>query len=288
MAVGAELLWRFRAILRTKAGIVFIARVVLLISLPFVVLLSPWIVRNYQVMGKFVPLQEDAFAGYPFAKSYMAMRHFVQCWGSTDDSWEKYQAGCYFMDNPKCQYEFPQEAFASTYNMDSLELLKRDFLTVIQNINSQSDSLVASKFDKYRMDFIAENPLEYHVLSRVRLISDFVLPYKSGPYLPFDIYSACYKPFHLLIFWAEGLLYWGLLLAGLLGTLLLLYMRPNDFIYYSMPIFLILLFPIVLKAAQHRYFIQAYPSLVLGSTMIICWCLGKIKNRISSNSLSEK
>ena len=237
---------------------------VLIVSLPMILLLSPWVIRNAVVFNRFIPLQDDMQAGYKYSESYYAMWDFIAAWGGSIQSWDKRAAGCIFEPrfNQDCTFEYPDYVFTSKYNFEDLEQLRQEYIEVCLSFNADEDRAVASKFGQYKDAFIKEHPLRYYLLAPLQL--SFEMIFHSGSYNIATIGSGWLKWPSLLFKIMQSILYYLMLLLGVFGLLRFL-QSPFILNLIFTPCIILVLFGMILKAPEFRFFIHAYPVLVISA-----------------------
>lgn len=238
----------------------------------FVVLfLLPWIIRNYHIFHRFIPLQETSTAGYNYTKSDLACRHFIQSWGGTADMyWDKRSAGCYFMqlENISCEFELPEYVITKGYNESDINEIRNKYLTLRKNYNDSLDIIVAAEFDRLTSIFKSEKPFRYLVVSPILITKNFLI--NSGSYyLPVNSAFKCYKPYQLCLKFLQTFVYYFLLLVGFIGLFSLLIQNKSTWLLVFLPFFIIGLFCFYIRASEFRFFTHAMPSLTIGATYLI-------------------
>ena len=249
-------------------------------SIGLIILLSPWVIRNYQVYDRFVPFQEDFYAGYHINDSYLAMIDFVNCWGSSTYFWQEGQAGTFFIDSHNYDYTFPDYAFTSKYNLEDLKSLKTKYNDAVGNNDLALDKEVADEFKYYTAVYKKERPFIYYFYSRLMFIKEFVLPHKYGPYLPFNEFASnCPNKYDKYLFLSQGLLYFAVIITGFIGCFYYFFKRKYIFIL-GIIFVTFCFFPIIYKSSMHKYFVHLYPYLLIGSSLFISKFIFFIKNKV--------
>jgi hypothetical protein len=247
-----------------------------LVSLPLLVLLAPWVIRNYLLLNRFIPFQETPTAGYNYSKSELAFRKYVTSWGGEIIFWSQNSAGCYFMPKDKvpCDFQIPAHAFTKNYGPSQVEEVRTLFIQLQNNYSDSLDKKVSNLFFQMQSEFKKENPFQYYILSPVKLTSKFLINSGSS-YLPIHKFNPCYSVIQLPVKGAQSISYWLCLLVGLPGVLILGYQK-RDLILPFVPLFLILLFPIVLKTTETRYFRTVEPILFIGVAFLIQMAISRV------------
>jgi len=246
-----------------------LAQKVILLTLPLLIMLTPWIIRNYRVQRQFIPLTVTIIAGYNYTPADLACRRFLQSFGEDFLYWDTTSAAYYFKTCPNsCSYQFPAYITTKKYGIAQVEAVRKQYGALQQNFSEEADARVASIFEALTQTYKHEKPFRYHILARLRSIKNFTF-YNGSNYLPIRRTSPCYSPYHLLIYYSQLILYWSTLTVGLLGLILSAKENSNNLFILFIPVFLVLFFPIVLRWTEGRYFIHSYPFLLIGLVYVV-------------------
>lgn len=257
----------------------------LLFGLVLLVFLSPWIIRNYFLLNKFIPLQESTYAEYVYTESDLSCRRFIQAWGGNAGVyWEKKSAACYFMLHPTtpCEFVFPDYVSTSGYTMKEIETVKDNYIKLQLNYNDSLDLQVTNEFNRLTTIFIKEKPFRYYVLSPLIIARNFIF-HSGSYYLPISAGFKCYHSYQLPIKLSQTLLYYLTLFFGLAGLMLLFLANRSTLLLLAIPVYIIVFFCFYFKAGEFRYFIHSYPVLILGTV----YCFELIKNRMATKKLTR-
>jgi len=252
----------------------------ILVSIPLVLLLAPWVWRNYLIYHRFIPLQINTTAGYNYTKSDFAFRQFVGAWGGDIIYWERTSAGCYFIPDPKvdCIFQMPNHAFTDEYGEKEVAQVRNDFVELQKQYTEELDSTTASAFSKLTESYRKEKPFQYYLMSPVRLLVRFV-NHSGSYYLPVHSGNPCYAPAQLIFKVVQSLIYWISITLGLTGLIVLSYKRKDAFIL-SFNVFIIILFPFVFRIVEWRYLRTIEPVLYIGVAYMIVAGLKLISSKI--------
>ncbi|KOY84635.1 hypothetical protein AD998_19490 [bacterium 336/3] len=235
------------------------------VSLPLLIMLSPWIVRNYIVYKKIVPFQEDTTGGYWLSQSHQAMNNFIKCWGGNTVFWETKAPSYYFLHEDKYtkEYVFPSYALTEAYTTKELSVLKQRMIELNQNYTEKEDIKLAQEFDKLSANYQKEKPLNYYLLSSLRRVKDLIF-HSGSYYLPVNQWFKCYESYQMIIKIGQSLLYYGTLVFGFMG---LIYGVNNykNYTFIAIPIYILILFCFFIKLAEWRFWIPSYPILMIGT-----------------------
>lgn len=183
--------------------------------------------------------------------------------------WEVKSPSHFFLydDAASNEYRFPDYAFCSAYNEDTLKSIKAKMSFLHKNKESydeKQDAILAEKFNQFTACFKKENYLHYAVTSRFIVLKSFLL--HSGSYfLPINRGSACFKSYQLVIKILQSGLYYLFLVVGGIGLFWMLLKGNKLSILPIMLIaFIIVFFSFYMKTHEWRYFWIVYPLFVIG------------------------
>jgi hypothetical protein len=285
LVVGVQLIFETRSQLHLKDKLRPLIFQGLIMSIPLIALLLPWVIRNYNFYHKFIPFQINAYAGYHYTEADFAFRRFVTSYGGDIVFWEKTSAGCYFMPNPgiQCEYQFPDYLFSKEITREKIERLRHSYIEVQRNGSQASEKIIAERFDSLTLAFRNQHPGRYYFLSRVELVRRF-LGNSGSYYLPIHNSNPCYAPQQLAIKITQSMLYWLSLFVGL-PFLCVLSWKRKFLSPAILPISIIMIFPIVLKATEWRYFRTVEPVLYIGLCYGFSLVFNAVKNRLGKRKV---
>jgi len=238
----------------------------IIISLPLLFFVTPWLIRNYSVYHQFVPFQINTVAGYNYTQADLACRRFLQAIGEDFIEWEKTSAGNYFNKNciAPCTYTLPAYTYTRYYDRNRVEQVRSAYLQLQHHYSEVQDKQVATAFDKLTQGFRTEKPLYFYFIAPVMLTKKFL--FTQAGYFP---KSNC-QGFHFrLTHFGQMVLYWSTLLGGAFGLVILARKNWRNLIFIAIPIFLILFFPVFFRGIELRYFMHSYPVLLLGFVFFV-------------------
>ncbi|WP_456460891.1 hypothetical protein [Reichenbachiella sp.] len=269
----------------------------LLFVLPFIVLDSAWVIRNYKLKGEFIFLVDSNYAGYNteqakgspfyFSAKDEALAAYISSWGGDLIWWNSNAEITAFKSTAKLGKErkreilngFPDYIYTSTYNYDSLVELQNKYLLY----DTLNDHKIIDSFERYRASFIAEKPFYHYVYAPLILTKKFL--FHSGTYnlsntawADQNLYQKANKLFYsglyLLIVW-----------LGLIGTIMLLRQFLLDLDYRKLMIvmsamYIVGLLPVVFKRIEYRHFTFAYPYFIIVSAHVMLYLRSKLISKV--------
>lgn len=278
----------------------------LIYGIVFILADGAWVIRNYKMYDKFIPLSNGIY--YPYiGDSYMKHTlEFVQSWGGAVDLPDSHSALTWFGgilfpgEKEVKQYDsIPDYIYTSKFNKDSLYALRievKKFMTLqrpavdsfyysvdtdwfrafailykpLKPVSKQAAELqndIDSKFDRYKSSIKKENPFLYYIQSRIVLLKKFLFENNEVFLTRGQI-----PGFGKSIVSFYHLYYLFILILGISGAILLIWQGiKRDLIALalcSIPIYTILIHPFI-RLADNRYLIPAWPFLIACATYII-------------------
>ncbi len=279
-------------LLKQKNKLRNVVSTLLIWLLPFAVLESAWIARNFHAAGRFVPLQEgNRYPGLEASASTTqatAMLSYNEIWawiravGEDALFWNPGSLGCWMYGGPyePESYNYKSHLVAQTYGVAEIERLR----SLYRQQQSVSDPLIRDSLERELVTlgekmiaaYKTERPFQYHVMAPLRILHRAFV--HAGPLLP--VYSwpeVKNHPMMLGLKLYSILTYWILLCFGFLG--MLFYFRKNrDFLVItSMVLALVVFMGPFLRYAEFRLYFLIFPLL----TMLSAHFLGEMMRKLS-------
>ncbi len=276
-------------------------RPLLIYALACIVIDGAWIIRNYKVYDKFIPLSKDFY--YPYVEySYMGhMQSFVQTWGGAIDLPDPHSAfswfgGILFPGEPEAnKYKhdsIPGYVYTPAFNRDSLYKLRAEVREFIAMQKPAVDSFYVSKDSDWNKAFsILYQPL--------KPVSTQAAALQNEIDNTFDRYTNSIKKEHPFLYYVRSRItllrkflfenneafltrgqipgmkkllslffhtyYYFILFLGIAGIVMLTWkgLRNNMFLLLLciIPAYTILIHPF-LRSADNRYLLPAWPFLI--------------------------
>ena len=253
-----------------------------LFFLPFIILDSPWIYRNYTTFGIFEP-----FNRYGFDDVEMSFRRFMIARGESTVWWDQKSAGCYFKitDQP-CNFIISESFISEHSSIEETENLRIRFheFQLSETKSKQEAIAIVNEFDRLTENYKSDKPLNFYLLSRLRITKSFM--FDSGTYfLPFN-----YAESNLilkLIKLSQSFFYYMSLVFGVVGLLFLSSKHKLFIFLFTIPLFLIAFFPLIMGYNEQRYFFHFFPFALMGLVYLIEKSFIQIKSRINKVKKSE-
>lgn len=236
VVLGVLGIWLLVHLVKEKSKLSSIVRLCFLFSLPFIVLESIWVVRNYNATSKFIPLQQ--IKGFPINVSNNSENPMKEC-----VSFVKSFGGNWVKWNPKSEMAwfnsvayntengfkvesniievFPDWIFTDKLDSNYLKEAKLVWNASKQQGIQESEKLnlefkAAGILGEFKQNIIQNHAVQYHLLSRLKCFKDFFL-HTGTYYFPYGFGEVGLVG--KLIKISQMLLYYTLLLLGTFGIL---------------------------------------------------------------------
>lgn len=247
---------------------------VIIFTLPFLIVDGLWTFRNYYYHNEVVFLQRSLNWFDNGNKSLKSKVVFIKSFGFGWVNFEENSEATWFNN----QYEassvkippnsiFPKRTFVGDLSMDSLVKARSLMHQVVNedldnNLRIKSDLEAARILDKFVYTLKKEKPFDYYILNRVRLLFSFLEPntpklFIHGPY-----------PLNILVSKIDVLFSCLIKYLGFLGLILIFIINLKKMqihiLFLSVPIYLFILFPFILRIDETRFFYLSSPFLTIG------------------------
>ena len=252
-------------------------RRVFVLSLPLLVLLSPWIVRNAFVMKRFVPAQENIYAGYNYSEAFLALETFTGAWGGALGAWDANDAGCYFTRNPPngCRFTMPNYALTAEYNADDIERVRQNYLKLQIEYSPELEQNVVADLENYTEIYKRENPLMYYAGSKFIIVKKMFW-HTNNAAVPIQPDFKCYNSYQISFKIVQFIVYICALTFGVLGLIKSVYEGKLSLVFIVIPLIIIFLFA-ELRTTQARYIGQVYIIFLLGIPAVFVTFINMLK-----------
>ena len=265
-----------------------------LFFIPFIICESAWIYRNYIIMNRFIPLETSLSESYgemgAYRTSAISIRKMIDAWGGESAEFDEGREGDWFHHVPQekaADYIFSDYVFNSSFNKDSLLLLKKDFNASIDTLLSERErdslnkraSTIALRYaDNYKHD----NLFRYYFINPVKRFQRLVFYNTTGmlPLPRFDQMNVIQKTAKLFYFF----LYFFVTIFGIAGTLVFFFSQKK----LNAPAFILTIFPwlvaltlVAYGVIGFRYYINTYPVFIIFSTFIILLIFDRFRKKDS-------
>ncbi len=227
----------------------------------------PYGIRNYLHVGTFNPLP-DLYAGnYKNDNVEFPMRGFIQSWGGSIVYWDKKSAASYFkpLPNIKSEFVFPDYALCSTYTKSDMQYIQNLAVKYYQGEVQLGDTL-SYLYNEYSKQYKNEKPWMYYVGSRILLLKHFLF-HSGSYYISQKNHTNTFWLFTVVLKISQSFLYYVVLIFGIYGLVKNVKYHVILSGMISIVGLLVVLFPLVLKATEWRFFVPAYPFLLTGAIL---------------------
>lgn len=255
-----------------------VAKAIIIFLLPFLLIDGAWAVRNYKLYGKIVPLQKSVrYPGEENDKIMVNLVDFLKSWGGDYTYWNPKAEINWFgyaenVDNIKKQVKdikFPDYIYTSRFNYNSLVSVKNYIAfskdkTLPAEERNKFRELAADRLREYAYSIKKEKPYLHYIYAPSLLFKKFL--FHSGTY---NLFNKTVKELNVIEFAFKllmTLMYFFVVIAGLIGAMILFFKKrgiDNKFLVAAVPLYLILFFSVVFRGCEYRYFVTAYPFMLV-------------------------
>jgi len=276
-----------------KSGKRYFLKYALVFLVPFILIDGAWIVRNFAVNKRFIPLMATLYGENEDGvkpKVEWAAIDFLKCWGGNYVWWDPRSEMRYFniRETPANSHgklmqdkfkPIPSDIYTSVFNADSLAAL-RDVIATIDFDSSLANcrdcAYVVAKFKKYGLSIKKEKPFLYYIIAPARMFSNFFV--HSGTYNLFSKPANELNKLEFLTKIAYSLFYVFSLILGFTGLVLLiprsLLFGPESLVT-GIVAYTTVIHPLILRLCEARYFMPAWPFLLVLVAYTLIWVRNK-------------
>jgi hypothetical protein len=273
LPVAAFLVWRY-----WNAGRSLRAAVLFLV--PFMLIDSAWIARNWQVHHEFNPLTNQGLMPDDLTSEvkYEVMG-FIQCYGGNYIWWAPgsdmrwygvWKGGGHLDDEGRKAKAPPAYAYVPAYTEDSLRWIGDHVRLVLGGTMSPADSTAAraeirDRLKRYSEAFREGSPFHYHVMSRVLMLRNVLAQNGTEtvimtPFSELPLWKKLFKIFQALLFIVT-------FTAAITAMLAFPWLLPRgELLHVWVPAFTaftILIYPVGLRMCEWRYLVMIFPLALL-------------------------
>ena len=256
---------------------------------------SIWISRNYIINKKIIPLQSTIYKGLKFNKLMSSYFDFIKSFGGDAVAWQN-GASLWFesdefgkkigIERPKYDEVFPNE-LKKQIEKEKIEKIRKLFLSLDYdndpktavlypkkmsgNIvkNTELEHQLSSFFNAEKEKYIENNLFHYYFVSKFRILKRFIFhPYTYMHPKSLQSSNFLLKAYKIL----DYLLCFFTVILGLLNVLIGVFTNWKNRSFMIIAIItltFILLFPIIFRSNEFRYFTSCFPFLLVSGFMLI-------------------
>lgn len=252
---------------------------IILYILPFTIVDGLWVIRNYNIGGKFIPLQSTIRKGGNLSKHTYSKNKFIKSFGGDVVAWNPGSAGMWFatekylstygFTRPSDEI-FPKEIFTNNLTIDTLIYARKCFQLANDSTLSNNKQEIFEKeatrvLIKFKKTFVQNYPFYHYVKAPFIVLKKLIL-HSYTYYFPYAFNEVgIFKKFLKLI---NMLINGYFITIGFIGVFLITFYKkfrlsPADFIIAFLPIFIVTLFSLILRTSEYRYLVPSIPFLLL-------------------------
>lgn len=223
--------------------------------------LLPWGIRNYNVIGKFVFLQEDMQAGYDYTKEEFMKWKVLSAigedgmvfWDPTTAAGYLSNRGTDYANNSR--WKVPnaiKNDSVLSFNLEKLRILSKDSIDNAFQIDLfkwHSNTFL----DRYKQT----NKFDFYFLNYLKKVKLFLI-HSGSYYFSYLPESGCDTRIKFYLKILQSLMYYLVLIFGSVGLVVLWKKNIDNSIFLFSSLCLVLFFPVYLGAVQWRYFLPFF------------------------------
>lgn len=240
--------------------------------IPFVIILTPWVIRNYAVTNKLILFQESVNAGYKYSAADLSLRNFLCAQGENFMSWDYDAAGSWYDPGfiSRSHYELSNSILSESVTREKIMLAREHYMKSIAEENVRSGEIADSMFIIMREQFIAERPFYFYVTAPLKITKNAYV--HNGMELLYreTWYQLVYKVLQ------SGLFI--LISIGFVAIWFFRDVRPRDYLWI-IPLALTIVLCFGFRFSERRYFLYAYPVFRLYTAILVDYLWTKYQSR---------
>ncbi|MGQ0739691.1 MAG: hypothetical protein ACT4OJ_11570 [Bacteroidota bacterium] len=260
-------LWR----LVKKKSFSVIPKYAAICLLPLVLFIAPWAFRNYNLLGKLIPFQQDIYAGYNYYPSELRLRKLMTSMGEDGSTfWNPGTMASYFYpaSHTTSRFTYPGYLKKDTVFLNKLEQARLEFISNYAKRNNQEEILLTAKAAELETEYRKEHIIRYYLLNPLKRVFTF-WGHSGSWHLPRSNRGGIIKAIELGNKLLQSTLYF---LVLVFGTWYLWKSRkasPFTAILLVPVIALTVLLPFVFGFMEPRYALSFYYPCLIGLVLFI-------------------
>jgi len=260
----------------------------------FVLCDGSWIIRNYKHYKRIIPLTKALF-DIKQAEPYLRpLIDFTRSFGGSIEWWDPRTESHWLVKDDTIALDmndtvfvlskdtvyngkripmakgipFANDMYTSKFNLDSLMQLRKQLLQYKSDIKlpeakrAELIEVINNKLQVYTRSIEDEKPLSFHIKARWKLLKGFLS--ESSYEIPYIKFT--FRIYHILCLLILGF--------GILGILLMsgYWIRLSvQSIVPLIPLFTIIIHPLVLRLTVGRFFVPAFPFMIICAIYAVVW-----------------
>lgn len=226
-------------------------RYVCIMSIPLIIICTPFTIRNYMKWGIFAPMQNTGWFGRKIPPAYLSVSNFIKITGKNDISWDSTALGTFFYPEKDCKYagELPGDIITPDYSENDLYCLRYDLQEYLKTDDELLGYSVEERAKKYTASYIKYHPLS-PITSRLQYMWMLV---------KHDDYKVNYRHNGIRFYISNILSLWHVckyyiyLLLGVVSICLIIKYINIKFVLW-IGVFILLYFSYI-RAGEHRFYL---------------------------------
>jgi len=279
LLLGLASIYCFYKIYRDNSSLIKTLLLVVILLLPFVIAEGFWVTRNFKVGGKFVPFQDNRYAGLNESSafeesSYVKLWSWMLTMGEDAIYWNPGSMGSWIYggDFKPDTFIYKPHMFSNSYGIKDIEqvrsLYQMQLHAATPAAGDSIERILVSKVDTMIISYKKEKFFEYHFVAPLRILKKTFI--HSGSVIPVPQWPDILKnPFFLVIKVYAAVGYLVILLFGLASILIWWKKNAETTLVAVMTMSIICVLALFFRYTEFRLYIIIFPLLAAFAIKLI-------------------
>lgn len=249
--------------------------------LPLLIFVLPWTIRNYRLLGKPIPFQQDIYAGYAYYPSELEIRKLATSMGDDGSTfWDPKAMASYFYPPTAAtsQFSYPGYLKKDTSFIETLEQTRNEYISGYSKRTTEEEGQLTKKIDEIDHEYKKTHQIRFYIFNPIRRIIKF-WGHSGSYYLPKTNRGGAIKLIVLGNKVLQSALYYFTLIFGTAYLLINIRRTPFAIILLAPVIILTILLPLIFGFMEPRYAMSFYYPCLIGLTLLIASVFNKFFER---------
>jgi|GEM_PF-3634328 len=245
--------------------------------LPLLIFVLPWTIRNYKLSGRFIPFQQDIYAGYAYYPSELELRKLATSMGDDGSTfWDPKAMASYFYPTTysTSQFNYPGYLKKDTAFMKKLERTRAEYISGYSKRTAEDEEILATKIGEIDNEYKQEHVIRFYIFNPIRRIAKF-WGHSGSYYLPRTNKGGIVKLIILGNKLFQSALYYLALILGTAWLLINVRRKPFVIILLAPVVILTIFLPAIFGFMEPRYAMSFYYPCLIGLVLLITSIPGK-------------
>jgi len=261
-----------------------------LLLLPFILIEGAWVIRNIKTTGKFIPLQDNRYAGLNESStfeesSYVKLWSWMLTIGEDAVYWNPGSMGSWMYggDFKPDTFIYQPHMLSNSYGVKEIEQVRELYRvqknSIHQSVQDSVEKLIVSQLESMINSYKEEKSFQYHFIAPVRIVKKTFA--HSGPVMPVPAWPAIKKkPIHLVVKIYASLSYLIVLLMGVAGIIIWWRKNSETALLAAIALGVMGVLALFLRYTEFRLYIIVFPLLAVFTAMLTDYLAGFIVKKV--------